>query len=392
VSRTISILIEESLRQGKIVAEQSNKAVNYNMLKHEVDTSRQLYELLLQRVKEAAVASAIQASNIIVVDPARRPLRPYKPNMVMNAAIGLLSGLFLSLGTVFVMELSDRRLLNPGDAQVHLNLPELGLIPQANIRYPRRAVRGTGKDGTLAIDGAGETLESQTGECLELVTWNRKPSPIAESFRAVLPSILLGGHSGQRPRIIVMTSPSPGEGKTTVASNLAISIAEITHSTLIIDGDMRRPRLHDVFGVRRDPGLGDLLSATTPLDWRTVNSSIRPTMVAGLSVLPCGTAAETLSNLFYSRRLPELLMVLRQNFDTVIIDAPPILNIPDARLLGRLADGVIMVVRAGQTQRQSALVANQQLGDDGTLVLGTIFNSWDPKSATAYTYGYTRTE
>jgi receptor protein-tyrosine kinase len=209
---------------------------------------------------------------------------------------------------------------------------------------------------------------------------------MAESFRAVLPSLFFGTHPGDRPRIIVMTSAKPGEGKTTVSSNLAICVAEVTHNVLLLDGDMRRPRLHKIFGVPRQDGLGELLSSDKALDWGTVEKSIRPTQVSGLSLLASGAMSDTIANLLYSRRLPELLLIVRERFEMVIIDAPPVLQVPDARLLGRLVDGVIMVIRAGHTHRQAALQASQLLNDDRTRILGTIVNSSDPKAV--YTYGY----
>lgn len=382
IRRREDLLVRESLDQGKIVDAQSARAVNYNMLKHEVDTSQHLYELLLQRVKESAVDAAIQASNIIPVDPAKPPLRPYKPDMLMNSAIGFMGGFFLSVGIVLVMELSARGVLAPGEARLHLNVPELGVIPQTKLRASR--MLGSGRRRTVISDPA--RLRGDDEPLLELITWREKPSRIAESFRAVLPSLFFGTQAGDRPRIVVMTSAKPGEGKTTVSSNLAICVAEVTSNVLLLDGDMRRPRLHRIFGMSRQDGLGELLSSHTPLDWAMVQKSIRPTQVSGLSLLPSGAMTDSAANLLYSRRLPELLAILRKQFDMVIIDAPPVLQVPDARLFGRLVDGVVMVIRAAHTHRQAALQASQLLNDDRTRILGTIVNSSDPKAV--YTYGY----
>jgi capsular exopolysaccharide synthesis family protein len=218
------------------------------------------------------------------------------------------------------------------------------------------------------------------------VTWNRKPSIFAESFRATLPSILFNGSAEGRPRVIVMTSPNPGEGKTTIATNLAIAISEITRHVLIIDADLRRPRLHHVFNVENRKGLSELLNSDEEMTAHRVHEHLHETDVPGLLVLTSGQEIKDSSKLFYSRRLPELLHILRGEFDTLIIDSPPILQIPDSRLLGRFADGLIMVIRSGYTARESAMLAFQRLSEDGSRVLGTIFNSWDAGTVHRYSY------
>ncbi len=367
--------------QLKLVANQSTNAVEYNMLKHEVDTSRQLYELLLQRVKEAGVASAMRASNVLVVDPARKPMFPYKPNFLLNSLIGLSSGLFLGVGFVFFREQANQSFKDRGEMSLQLNLPELGAIPEVRARFlqvnlhPKRP---------LVVDVGG--TKSPASEHLELVTWSRNSSFIAESFRATLPSILFNESGGARPRVIVVTSPNPAEGKTTVATNLAIAISEITQRVLIFDGDLRKQRIHRIFGIENNAGLGDLLTSNKPLTIAQVEEVVQSTEVAGLHVLAGGGERSDLANLFYSRRLPELLGILRQQFDTIIIDSPPVLQLPDARLVARFADGLILVVRAGHTAKESAILANQRLAEDGSRVLGTILNSWDPGKMNKYVY------
>jgi succinoglycan biosynthesis transport protein ExoP len=183
-----------------------------------------------------------------------------------------------------------------------------------------------------------------------------------------------------------VTSPNPAEGKTTVATNLAIAISEITQRVLIFDGDLRKQRIHRIFGIENNAGLGDLLTSNKPLTIAQVEEVVQSTEVAGLYVLTGGGERPDLANLFYSRRLPELLGILRQQFDTIIIDSPPVLQIPDARLVARFADGLILVVRAGHTAKESAILAHQRLADDGSRVLGTILNSWDPGKMSRYVY------
>jgi succinoglycan biosynthesis transport protein ExoP len=367
--------------QMRRVANQSTNAVEYNMLKHEVDTSRQLYELLLQRVKEAGVASAMRASNVLVVDPARKPMFPYKPNFLMNSVIGMAGGLFLGIGFVFFREQSNQSFRDRGELSLQLNLPELGAIPEVRARFLQ--VNSNSRK-PLVVDVGG--IKSPTSEHLELATWNRNSSLIAESFRATLPSILFNDASGARPRVIVVTSPNPAEGKTTVATNLAIAISEITQRVLVIDGDLRKQRIHRIFGIENKAGLADLLGSNESLSIAQVEDVVQSTEIAGLYVLPGGGERPDQANLFYSRRLPELLGILRHRFDTVIIDSPPVLQIPDGRLIARFADGLILVVRAGRTARESAILAQQRLTEDGSRVLGTILNSWNPGNANRYVY------
>jgi capsular exopolysaccharide synthesis family protein len=216
-------------------------------------------------------------------------------------------------------------------------------------------------------------------ERVELATYVHKGSALAESFRATLTSILFSGHNGNRPRMLVVTSANPGEGKTTVASNLAVAMAEIGQRVLLVDADLRKPRVHDIFGVANTYGLTDLLRNRT-VDGDSLDEAIQePTAVPGLSVLPSGPPTAAASNLLHSPALPELMKRFKGRFDMVLIDTPPMLQMPDARVAGRLADAVVLVVRADSTTRDAAVAARQRFADDSTRVLGTILNDWNPK-------------
>ena len=366
--------------QARLVSEQADKVTHYNILKREVDTNRQLYDSMLQRVKEAGIASALRASNVRVVDPAQPPKGPYKPDLTMNTALGLLTGLFLGVVFVIARERIDRSIQAPGDSPLYLNLPELGIIPSGHLGSRRRLYYR--KRHALPSDSA----PGHTRDTVELVTWQRKPSLLAESFRATLTSILFSGQNGDRPRVIVLTSPSPEEGKTTAVSNLGIALAEINQRVLLIDGDLRKPRLAEIFSLPNQWGLADLLRKTQPVDGLPIEAAALQTAIPGLFILPSGPEALGATNLLYSPRMPELLHRLRQKFDTILIDSPPMLQIPDARVLGRLADAVILVIRASLTTRDSAQAARQRFSEDGTPVLGTILNDWNPKRSPAYGY------
>ena len=412
--RREKILQNDFERQAGLVTQEAQKSIEYNMLKHDVESNRQLYDGMLQRMKEASVLSALQATSARVLDPATPPTRPYAPNPVQGGVVGMFAGMLLGFGFVLLREWTDRSIKGPGDTTFYLNLPALGTIPSAR-RVPggmsrldwlplapsirkllslqtagKNGANGTnGTHGLNGRDGKHGALTVHGSEpCIELATWQQKNSLLAECYRATLTSILFSSQQGDPPKIIVLSSPDPGEGKTSTVSNLGIALAEIGRRVVLVDGDMRRPRLHRVFGLPGNKGLTDLLRSEIPIDQHSIDKIAHPTEVPGLFVLPGGSGAVNISNLLYSARMPELLERLKAEFDTVLIDSPPMLQIPDARVLGRMADAVILVVRAGQTSRDSAVAASQRFAEDHTPVLGTILNQWDPRGHAGFYDGY----
>jgi capsular exopolysaccharide synthesis family protein len=381
------LLSEAHANQEQLVADQSSKTIHYDTLKRDVDSNRRLYETMLQRVKEASLAAAMRDSNVVVIDRARPPILPYRPSLAMNSAIGLLSSAFLGFAFVLLRERLNRRISAPGEAQVYLDLPELGVIPldeEAALSWPESKRLHLPRGVRPSLPGAAR-VSANGGP--ELATWKRKPSLIAECARTTLTSILLPNQDGELPQVVVLTSPSLGDGKTTVACNLSSAVAEIGRKVLLIDGDLRRPRLHKVFGVPNTWGLSDLLWRDTPLETTPIAQMVHPTEVSWLCLLPAGSCGVPPTNLFYSPRMSRLMARLRREFEMIMIDAPPMIHLADARVLGRLADGVILVVRAGQTTTESARSAIQRFAEDGTRVIGTVLNSWDPRTTGTYGYG-----
>jgi capsular exopolysaccharide synthesis family protein len=358
-----------------VVTDQAGKSIQYNILKREVDSNRQLYESTLQQVKEASVASAIRASNIRIVDPAKPPRLPFSPSMTANSLVGLVGGTLLGVMFILVRSRADRTLRQPGDINFWTNAPELGVIPSAKVQGSRRLV--TAED-TSAIARIGQ-------EPVELITFDKKPNLVAEAFRAVLTSILFVGENGSRPKMIVVTSCGPGDGKTTVVSNLAIAMAEIRRRVLIIDADMRRPRMHILFNLTNDVGLSTVLRDNEKAE--DVTAAVQQTRIPGLYVLTSGPATASAANLLYSQRLPDILAQLRSEFDMVLIDTPPSLQLTDARVLGRMTDGVIFVARVGQTTVDASMALHKRYWEDHTRILGTVLNDWNPKSAVNSYYG-----
>jgi capsular exopolysaccharide synthesis family protein len=211
---------------------------------------------------------------------------------------------------------------------------------------------------------------------LELATWHRGVSIFAESFRSTVTSLLLA-HSGNGLRTVVVTSPGPSEGKSTILSNLAIALVETSKNVLIIDADIRNPRLHTVFHIANSTGLTDLIQQQAPLTPVAIESLTQRTEVPNLYLLPSGPAVRSVSGLLFSRKIGELFRCCHDLYDIVLIDSPPILQFGDARILGRNSDGVILVLRSGRG-RMDAIAAAARLGEDGVNVLGTILNDWDP--------------
>ena len=375
--------------QAREVAGQDVKTIQYNLLKREVDSNRQLYDTMMQQLKQSSIASALHASNVRVIDPATLPQTPFWPNYRVLAPIGLLFGLVAGLCAIVVSERMDRSLRQPGEIQLWTNLPELGTIPRASVDRSTK-IRIKVQNGTTdPLQRELLAADKKIERSVELITWRRKPSLVAEAFRATLTSILFVGENGSRPRVVVLTSANASDGKTTITSNLAIAMAEVRNNVLIIDADLRRPRMHELFGVTNERGLSDLLKEPILSD-EAIAKAIQPTRVPGVSVLTSGVPTHTAANLLYSPSLIELLAKLKKQYDMVLIDTPPMLQMTDARLVARLADAVVLVARAGQTTRDAILAAYQRLSEDRIRVLGTILNDWDPKRSPAGSYGYYR--
>jgi capsular exopolysaccharide synthesis family protein len=363
-------------QQTRLVTDDSQKSIQYDMLKHEVDTNRQIYSVMLQRVKESNIASALSATNVRVIDPAKAPLHPYKPNLPLNAAGSFLCGLTIGIAMVVLRSKADGTVQEPGDAGMLLGIPELGVIPVAN--------GGLGKAPRV------QTLFSANPN-LPAISPAYGSFMVTDSFRAVLASILFAG-ARERQRVLVVTSASPGEGKTTMTSNLAATLANMGRRVLLIDGDIRSPRLHDIFRLENSAGLTTALKQIALGDVST-ETFIRETDIPNLQVLTSGPAIQTGADLLFSASMPMLIAKYRDAYDMVLIDTPPMLIMPDARVLARAADAVVLVARASQTTRSAIQAAYHRFVEDRTPVLGVVLNSWNAKiSAHKYYAAYKEPE
>ena len=347
--------------------------VAYNTLKREVDADRRFYEVMSQRVYDAGVASAVRQSDIRLISTAQPAAHPYKPNLPLNLAIGAFGGLALAISYVMLQEQTNVVVRVPGEAGMYLALPELGAIPELqNGNLTLRRLLSSG-DGNLRIERAA--LEHQF-------------SGLSESFRATVASILSVSRNGHHPHILVVTSSLSMEGKTTAVSNLGIALAEISGKVLLIDGDMRRPRLHKVFNQVNSWGLSDILREKNAIEELPLDSLVKKTAVPHLYLLPSGACVENIFGLLCSGRMARLLPRFRQEFEYVLVDAPPCLEFADARIMARYAEYLLLVVRANYTEKKMAQVAVQRLLLDGIPVMGVILNRWDPARSNIYDHNH----
>jgi receptor protein-tyrosine kinase len=251
-----------------------------------------------------------------------------------------------------------------------LAAPELGAIPQAKRSSPFAILVPGSGNGRLRVERAA--LEEGAG--------------LAESFRATVASILAAGGPGGNARVLVVTSSQPAEGKTTVVSNLGIALAAISRKVLLIDADLRRPRLHMLFDQPNSWGLSDVLSEKNAIDELPLDVLAKKTSIPHLYLLPSGASTENVFGLLYSGRMSRLLPRFREEFEFILVDAPPCLEFADARLLARHAEELLLVVRANHTDRRTAQAAIQRLRLDGIPLLGVILNRWDPAPGDQYSY------
>jgi len=221
-----------------------------------------------------------------------------------------------------------------------------------------------------------------------LVSWQNAPAFLAESFRGTLASILRNQTSGRTEKTILVTSPGPGEGKTTVVQNLGIALAETGRKVLLVDADFRRPHLHHRFGLPNDWSLVDLLSQKIPLEEYSPDRLGVSTGYPGLSLLPNRATQENVAKLLYSPRLRAIFEVFTEAYDMILVDAPPVLHMADARIIAPLTDALILVLRAGKTDRESALEAYRRIREDGLLLLGTVLTDCDSSPKRHYSYDY----
>jgi len=351
------------------------RSIQYNILKREVDSNKQLYEGLLQRLKEAQVESGLKASNIRIVDSAELPKSPSKPRVIVNLALGIVLGLGLGIGLAFFQEYLDKTLKTPDEVEHLLRLPSLGVLPRFQLNG----------SGPVDEDSLVATIEDEAVSIAPAI----QTSPDAiEAFRSLRTSILLS--ASPVPKLILVASALPGEGKTSTAVNLGATLASLGSRVVIVDCDMRRPTCHHAVGVPNSPGFVQCLTGRAGLE----EAILTVPGVANLSVIPCGPIPPNPAEILSSPLAGELLRKLRTQFDYVLVDSPPLLSVADSRILATLTDAAVLVARAFQTPYDIVRRARALLYSADARILGVALNGVDMRREAyggihaAYRQGY----
>jgi len=343
-------------KQKQEVLDLNNRSVQYQILKREADTNKELYNGLLQRLKETGISASLTSSNIQILDRAEVPKSPYKPKKTLNILLSLIVGLFGGVGLAFFAEYLDNTIKTPEDVEKRIYMPSLGLVPL----YDQKA-----NPKNLPV----EYISHLDGK-----------SPLSEAYSSIR-TFLLFSTAGKPPKVMMVTSPRREEGKTTTAINTAISLTNSNVKVVIVDADMRKPRLHKVFKVGNTSGLSSFLSGNKEFG----DGLIKQTKVPGLDVLTSGPLPPNPAELLSSYRLRDLIEGLYPLYNFIIFDTPPILGLADAAITSTQTDGVIMVVRSGQTPREAAQQAKRILEGVNAKLLGVVLNAINESNLK---YGY----
>jgi capsular exopolysaccharide synthesis family protein len=351
-----------TLQHAKTQAHDVNKLeLDYRQLERKAQNAKELYTMVLRRLKESDLSANLNVNNVRVIDYAEPSWGPVYPRVQLNLIVGGLLGLMLGIGFAFLLAALDSTIKSLEDAEAVRGLLCLGFIPSIPLV-------------------AGQKKRKPT----ELAVHLAPSSATAESCRSIRTNLQFASPDKPLKRIVV-TSPGPEEGKTTSAVSLAITMAQAGNRVLIIDADMRRPQLHRVFGVPRYEGLSTALSGEISPE-QAAETLVKTTDVPNLFTMPCGPTPPNPAELCQSDRLGKLLDHLCDGFDWVILDSPPLLTVTDPVLLGAKCDGTILVARTGQTPKASLQAAKRTLADVGTNVLGVILNDLDLAHHSYYRY------
>ncbi|MBW2737617.1 MAG: polysaccharide biosynthesis tyrosine autokinase [Deltaproteobacteria bacterium] len=349
LQKTLGLSQDETISRNKI-------AIQYQMLQQEADSSRQLYDMLLKRFKETSVFEENRTINIHVVDYAEVPEFSVKPKVKLNLFLAIIVGLFMGIGLSFFIEYLDNTIKNPEDLERYFQLPYLGPVPCFDIKNPK------------------------TDQPDELIIISEPKSSASEAYRGLRTGILFSTPV-QPPRSILVTSAGAGEGKTITCANLAVAMAQAETKVVLLDCDMRKPRLHRMLGIRNEQGLSSILVGES--EWQDVLVS---TNIPNLDFIPAGLISPNPAELVGSERMQNLINELREEYGRIVIDSPPIAAVTDPVILSRLVDGVVLVIHAGITSRDLIANAVRQLRDIQANILGSVLNNVDIGKDSYYYY------
>jgi polysaccharide biosynthesis transport protein len=362
-------MLHDALEKQKQEENKLNEsAIEYSILKRDLESYRQLYEGLMEKMKEAGVSAGLKSNNFRIVDVARVPSYPIEPNIPRNLAFAFLLGLTSGVGLAFLLEGLDNTVRTTEQAQMISGLPPLGMIPMGS-----RNTRDGANTKRLVI--------ATSKEAVELVTQVRPQSQMAESYRALRTSLLLS-NLGAPPKVIMVTSALPQEGKTTTSINCAVVLAQKGIRVLLIDADLRRPSIHKTLGMGPRSGLSNVLTGSATLQQAITRSPVLP----NLSILPAGTPPPNPAELLASSNMRDVLDELRGQYDHIVVDTPPTLSVTDAVVLSPRADAIVLVIRSGQTTKQALRRSRDVLMQVNAKVSGVLLNAVDLSSPDYYYY------
>jgi capsular exopolysaccharide synthesis family protein len=375
---------EQSLRkafeqQRAQTLSQNEAAINYKIIQQEIETNKSLLKGLLQGAKENDVVMAGKPNNISIVDYALTPDSPVGPNRARTIFLAFFLSIGLGLGLALFLEYLDDTVHSTEEVERLLHLPALAVIPSVGGAARRRVLPGT-TARTRALQKHTNGNGNGNAELLMNVDGR---SPLAEAYRHLRTSVLLST-AGRAPKSLLVTSSLPGEGKTTTAVNTAISLAQTGASVVIIDADMRRPRLQSIFGLHGQLGLSSILSSD--VSEADMLAMVGLDEASGLSVLTSGPIPPNPAELLGSDQMRRLLVALQANYTHVVIDSPPVSSFTDGVLISTMVDGVLLVVHGGRSSRHIVRRSKQLLNDVGAKIFGVVLNNVNLQSHDYYYY------
>ena len=346
-------------------------SVNYAILDREADTNRQLYDSVLQRMKEMGVAAELRASNVSVIDPAEPPLKPSRPRKLLSLLLSTMVGLMGGVGLAFFLEYLDNALRVPEEVERYLGLPNLAVVPDfLSSNHHQPSSPGFLSEMKVVARRLSGRLsdEPPSPTDAELVLYQHPFSVITEAYRTLRTAIMLS-RAGEAPRTVLFTSAAAGEGKTVTTVNLATIFAQMDLRVLLIDADLRRPRCHQILRTSNGEGLTEILTGQ-----KEAHEVIKPTTVENLFLISSGAVPPNPAELIGSRKMHDILRTLQQDYDCVFIDSPPVMPVSDTVLLSTLVDGVVLVVNGQETPRTLAKGAQSRLSYARAKILGVVLN------------------
>lgn len=363
--------------QKRNVLSFQDKFAQFEVLKREVDVSKELYNGLLQRLSEVGVSASSKATNIQILDTALYPKAPFKPNISLNILLSIIFGLMGGIGLAFLVDYFDNSVKDTDDIEREVNLPTLGMIPNfENIE----------RDVNLLTSGMIPLQKESNSSKMPAITYPEKASPVTEAFRSIGAFVLLSSLS-EPPKTILVTGPGEKIGKTTICINIGKALAESLGNGIIIDADLRRPKLHHSFKSNNSIGLSTFLSGNIEFSG-TDGILVKPTNVKGLSIMTSGPVPPNPSELLSSTRMQDLVYALHSVFEFIIIDSPPVMGIPDAIYLGKIVDGTILVVKAGVTPRKALIEIKKVFTNINAKILGVVLNGIKKNDLKYGSYNY----